>query len=361
MKKLDLYILRKYLSSFLLAIGLIIIIVITFDVSEKMDDFLENHAPLGAIVFQYYLTFIPNFVSLYSPLFIFIAVIFFTGKMAANTEVVAILGSGISYARMLRPYLYGAALVALLSMALGNFVIPVTNRTQYEFERNYVHTHTMRRNYYTNIHFQSTPTNQVYAESYEVRQQAAHNFRLETYEGSALVRSMAADNITYDSLAQQWQAQEMWVRTLRGTTGESLQRLSDWKGTLEVRPEDFYRATKIVYMMTTPELRRHIRNEELRGSGLATEAKIELYQRLLNPLAIIVMTFIGVAVSSRKARGGIGMHLAIGITIAFAFVVMMKITTVFSYSGSLPPFLAVLLPQALFGAAALILVRNAPK
>lgn len=360
MKKLDAYILRKYLSSFLLAIALIIIIVITFDVSEKMDDFLENHAPLSAIVFKYYLTFVPNFVSLYSPLFIFIAVIFFTGKMAGNTEIIAMLGSGISYARLLRPYLYGGAMVALLSALLGNFVIPLTNRTQNEFERNYIHTFSMRRNYYTNIHFMSAPGKQVFAESFEVKQKTAHNFRMETYEGSKMVHSLAADHIAYDSAARQWTAQEMWERDMRGDH-ESLAHHADWKGRLEVKPDDFFRANKIVYMMTTPELHRHIRNEELRGSGLATEAKIELYQRLLNPLAIVVMTFIGVAVSSRKTRGGIGMHLAMGIAIAFAFIVMMKVTTVFSYNGSLTPFLAVLAPQAAFGAAALVLIKTAPK
>ncbi|MDY5969048.1 MAG: LptF/LptG family permease [Bacteroidales bacterium] len=360
MKKLDVYILKKYLSSFLLAIALIIVIVITFDVSEKMDDFLQNHAPLQAIVFQYYLTFVPNFVNLYSPLFVFISVIFFTGKMAANTEIIAILGSGVSYARMLKPYLYGAAIVAALVTALGNFVIPLTNRTQNEFDRNYIHTHSMRRNYYSNIHFMSAPGKQVYAESFEVKQQAARNFRQETYEGKKMVRCLAADNLVFDSLSRQWTATEMWVREMKGDE-ESLTRHVDWKGPLDVVPDDFFRAKKIVYMMTTPELHSHIRNEELRGSGLATEAKIELYQRLLNPIAIFVMTFIGVAVSSRKTRGGIGMHLAIGIALAFAFIVMMKITTVFSFNGSLTPFVAVLLPQVVFGIAALYLIKTAPK
>lgn len=361
MKKLDRYILKKYILTFLLAIALIIIIVITFDVSEKMDDFLSNHAPLKAIIFQYYVTFVPNFINLYSPLFIFIAVIYLTSKMAGNTEIIAILGSGISYKRMLHPYLLGATLVALLVLMLGNFVIPVTTRTQLEFEKNYVRTHSMRRNYYSNIHFQNAPRAQVSAESYEVREKTARGFAMEVFDKEHnLTKRITADKIEYDTIANVWICSNFYLRTLHNRH-EQLAFYPEYRDTLGVIPDDFFRANKIIYTMTSPELYKHIQNEKLRGSGQVTEAKIEYYQRLLNPLAILVMTFIGVAVSSRKVRGGIGVHLAIGIAIAFAFIIIMKVTSVFAINGSMSPFLAVFMPQIVFGIAAVFLVRMAPK
>jgi lipopolysaccharide export system permease protein len=360
-KILDGYILKKYLLTFLLAIALIIIIVITFDVSEKLDDFISNKAPLKAIIFQYYVTFVPNFINLYSPLFIFIAVIFFTSKMAGNTEIIAILSSGISYKRLLQPYLHGSLVIALLVLILGNFVIPVTSRTQIEFDKNYIHKNSLRRNYYSNIHFQSAPGVQVYAESYEVKQKTAHAFWMEFYdEDNNLVRRITAESIKYDSVDNRWEARDYFERNIKGSQ-ESLVHHIVYKTQLGVKPDDFFRANKVILTMKTPELYRHIQTEKLRGSGLVTEAKIEYYQRLLNPLAILVMTFIGVAVSSRKTRGGIGMHLAIGIAIAFTFIIIMKVTSVFAINGNMPPFLAVLTPQIIFGIAAVYLIKVAPK
>ena len=179
---LDRYILVKYLKTFLLAMALIIVIVITFDISEKLDDFLEGQAPLKEIVFKYYLNFIPGFINLYSPLFIFISVIFFTSKMAGNTEIIAILSSGISYRRLLRPYVYGSVIVAVIVLAFGNFLIPVNNRTLAEFENNYIYLH--RPNYFSNMHFQLRPGVQVYAESYDSRTLRVNNFHRDEYDES---------------------------------------------------------------------------------------------------------------------------------------------------------------------------------
>ena len=360
-KQLHRYILGKYLKSFLLAISLIIVIVITFDVSENMDDFLHNKAPFRSIVFDYYLNFIPGFVNLYSPLFIFISVIFFTSKMAGNTEVIAILGSGISYRRFLRPYLYGALLLAVVVFVLGNFVIPISSRTQMQFERDYIHTHKMRISHFNNIHFQSEPGTQIYAEFYDAGRRSAQRFLKEVYNDDyQMTERTTADVVEYDTVRKKWEAFNYVHRTLDGGR-ETLARESRTYTDLGVMPDDFFRAAKIIVTMNTPELCRHIQREKLRGSGLVTEAKIELYKRLLNPLAIVVMTFIGVAVSSRKVRGGIGMHLAIGISLAFGFILFMQVSTVFATNGSLNPFLAVLLPQLVFGVAALVLIYITPK
>lgn len=338
---------------------LIIVIIITFDVSEKLDDFLASHAPLKEIIFQYYLNFIPGFVSMYSPLFIFISVIFFTSKLAGNTEIIAILGSGVSYRRMLRPYMYGATLVALVVLVLGNFVIPWSNQYLSDFERKYIKTN--QRSFYTHVHFQSSRHDQVYAESFDVARHAARGFNMDTYDDDGvLVRRQTAQDLIYDTLTGQWLAADYFDRHIDSTCEELVFQPSA-KLNLDLKPVDFEEYAIDITTLNTPRLVSHIERERLRGSARTTFSKIELWQRLLNPLAILVMTLIGVSISSRKTRGGVGMHLAIGIVIAFAFIVFMKVTTVFATNSSLTPAMAVLLPQIVFGVAAVYLLKTAPK
>lgn len=357
---LDRYILGKYLLTFIVAMILIIVIVITFDVSEKLDDFLRNSAPLKEIIVDYYGNFIPGFVNLYSPLFIFISVIYFTSKLAGNTEIIAILGSGISYKRMLRPYLHGSLIVALVVLILGNFVIPINNVSLTQFENNYIKT--IRHTYYSNIHFQPAKGVQVMADNFDVKTLTSYNFRMDCFsEDNQLTKNITATSIRFDTIKQQWYCQSYCVRTVnnnRETLSKPQQIYDDLNG---LTVEDFDEASKQITTMSTPTLIKHIKAEKTRGSSAIKYSKIELYQRLLTPLAIIVMTFIGVAISSRKTRGGIGVHLAIGISIAFTFIVFMKISTVFATNGNLSPFIAVLLPQFTYGLAALYLIKKAPK
>lgn len=356
---IDGYILKKYLKTFLLAMALIIIIVITFDISEKLDDFLGNHAPFKEIVFNYYLNFIPGFVNLYSPLFIFIAVIFFTSKMAGNTEIIAILGSGISYRRLLRPYLHGSIIVAVIVMIMSNFIIPWSNQYLVEFENKYIKT--VKRSYYSNLHFQKDEFTQVYCESFDVNQNSAYRFVMDSYDTTGRIKERtAADFIVFDSASGNWTVSAYSDRLINGDY-EKLSYSYNGEFDLGLTPEDFDRGSIQITTLNTFKLIDFIRYEKVRGSGAVITSKIELYQRLLNPLAVIVMTFIGVAVSSRKTRGGIGVHLAIGISIAFSFIVFMKISTVFSINSNLAPFIAVLLPQLIFGAAAIYLIKTAPK
>ena len=359
LQKLDKYLLFKYLKTFLLAMALIIIIVITFDVSEKLDDFLGGHAPLQEIVFQYYMNFIPGFVNLYSPLFIFISVIFFTSKMAGNTEIIAILGSGISYKRMLRPFMMGATLVALIVLAFGNFLIPVNNRALDKFESKYIYTHSP--SYFSNLHFQLRPGVQVYAESYDARTMSVNNYHRDAYdEEYRLTDRITCNRITYDTLSQEWECEHLIHHTFDGTKERVIKEQISHH-TFDVTPDDFVSSSVNITTMNSIDLFKYIKREKMRGSTAVVAAKIELYQRLLNPLAILVMTLIGVGVSSRKTRGGIGVHLAIGITLAFGFIVFMKVSTVFAVFGTLNPFISVLLPQAIFGIIAVYMIRSAPK
>ena len=360
MQKLDKYILAKYIKTFLLALALIIVIIITFDVSEKLDRLISHHATFWQVVFDYYGNFIPGFVNLYSPLFIFISVLFFTSKMAGNTEVIAILGSGISYRRMLRPYLYGSSIVALVVLVLGNFVLPISNRHLMEFEDKYIKSHTT--SYYNNIHFQSERGVQVYAGTYDAIRCDVLLFQRDVFDDEGcLKRRETANFISYDSVEQSWICHDYVVRTIEPGGNEDFTYENGVHKDLGLVPEDFDLLSKDITTMNTPALVKHIQRERFRGTGIVKEAQIELWQRLLNPIAIIVMTFIGVAIAARKSRGGIGLHLAMGIAIAFAFIVFMKITTVFATNGDLSPFMAVLLPQLIFGVAAGILIYKAPK
>lgn len=356
---IDRYILGKYIKTFLMWLILIIVIVITFDVSEKLDDFLRNNAPLEKIIFQYYIYFIPNFFNLYGPLFVFISTLYFTSKMAGNTEIIAILGSGISYRRMLRPYLHGALILALGILVVGNFVIPQSNIKLKEFEGTYIHTH--KRSYYNNLHFQTSKGVQVSSLSYDVYEKSALMFQQDTYNDKGdLVDRITSNKITFDTVDESWTALGMTHRTFDGVK-ETMTRGVKAKMKLHLTPNDFNQASKQITTMTSPELYRHIKHEEMRGSGAVVAAKLEFYQRMLNPLAFLVMTFIGVAISSRKSRGGIGVHLAIGITLAFGFIILMRVCSVFAINGNFYPFLAVLVPQLVFGLAAVILIKKAPK
>lgn len=358
--RLDRYILGKYLTTFLLALALIIIIVITFDVSEKLDKFLSHKATLWQVVSEYYFNFIPGFVNLYSPLFIFISVIFFTSKMAGNSEIIAILSSGIRYRRMLRPYAYGAVIVAIAVFVLGNFVIPISNRHLIDFEEQYVKS--KATNYYSNLHFQSERGVQVYAESYDVQAQRAYKFcREKLSPDGRLLQRETAGAIHYDTSTRTWTCTQYTLRTIDSLRHETLSRENTVKKDLGLLPEDLNVLSTHVETMNTPQLVRYIQREKMRGTGTVLASQIELYQRLLNPLAIIVMTFIGVAIAARKTRGGTGMHLALGIAIAFSFIVFMKVTTVFATNGNLSPFMAVLLPQVVYALAAAWLIHKAPK
>lgn len=358
LKIIDKYILRKFLATFALAISLIIVIIIVFDVSEKLDDFLENHAPLHLIVVQYYLNFIPSFINLFSPLFVFISVVYFTSKMAGHTEIIAILGNGISFRQFIKPYIIGSALIAFVILILGNFVIPINNSYVTDFERKYIKN--AYNNKYTNIHIQYRPGHQIYAESFDNNNNLAIRYTEEFFNGKEMVKKITADQICYDSVEDKWRAFNYSCRTMAGLN-ESLRRTLDTMITLPIQPKEFNINYENVETMNFFELRDFIKQEEMRGSHLVVSYRIEYYQRLLNPLAIIIMTFIGLAVSSRKQRGGMGLHLAIGIAIAFFFVIFMKVTTVFATNGSLGPLMAVLLPILVFGIAAFVLIKKSPK
>ena len=300
--------------------------------------------------------------------FLFLTIVFFARRLVvpagkdgtcSTAQGIAILGSGISYRRLMQPYFYGSAIVALVVLVFGNFVIPVNNRSLAQFEGDYIHTR--KQNYFSNIHFQAKHGTQIYAESFDAQTLRVNQFHRDVYDDQyQLVDRISCSSIQYDTLTGKWDCLDFVHRTIDGNR-EHLSRSGQSQRNLGITPDDFNWADDDITTMNSVELYHYIIREKMRGSTTVVAAKIELYQRLLNPLAIIVMTFIGLGVSSRKTRGGIGVHLAVGITLAFGFIVFMKVSTVYAIFGTLNPFIAVLLPQAFFGVIAAIMIHTAPK
>lgn len=358
MKKLDAYILRKFIGTFIYSIGLIIIIVIVFDISEKIEDFLEKKAPLKAIVFDYYFNFIPYFINLFNPLFTFISVIFFTSKMASKTEIVAILGSGISFKRLLYPYWLGATLITALSLYLNNFVIPHANQKRIDFEEIYI-----KNPYYNseiNIHKQIEPGNFIYLERYNNRENKGYKFSLEKINDGKLYYKLISESIQWDTVKNKWEISNYFIRHIDGTN-ESITKGSKLDTTLNLSPKDFGRKITNIETMNYAELNQFIKEEKMKGSENTELYEIEKNRRIAFPFATFILTLIGVSLASRKVRGGIGLHIGIGLMISFSFILFMQISTTFAASGLIAPSISVWIPNILFGILGFYLLQKAPK
>ncbi|MHC1706203.1 MAG: LptF/LptG family permease [Bacteroidales bacterium] len=358
LKTIDWYIIRKFLGTFFFSISLIIIIVIIFDISEKIDDFLDKEAPLRKIIFQYYFNFIPYFINLFSPLFTFIAVIFFTSKLAGRTEIVAILSSGISFNRFLRPYLVSSIILAILSFLLANFLIPYTNVNLVNFENRYLKNQNKRTN--IDIHMQLSPGVFAYVEGYNKIDETGYRFTIEKINDKGLYYKMTGEVLKWQSAKKNWQIRNFVIRKIDGMK-ETLIKGQTKDTLLPFTPLDFKISVENAKTMKFMQLRRFIEKEKMKGTENVMEFEVEKHKRIAFPFATIVLTFIGVSLSSRKVRGGIGLHLGAGIAISFAFILFMQVSTTFAIYGNLPPYIAVWIPNVLFGLLGIYLLKMAPK
>ncbi len=358
MKIIDFYIIKKFLGTFIYAISLLIIIVIIFDISENIDDFLEHNAPIEEIVLSYYLNFIPYFINLFIYLFTFISVIFFTSKMASNTEIIAFLSSGISFHRFLRPYFISAVFLAIVSFYLANFLIPRTNQKRRVFKDTYMENLLKAKD--RHIHLQMVPGTFVYVENFNVTTNSGIRFSIEKYKNSELQYKLNAERIRWDSVNQNWIIEDYYIRELAHNQ-ENLIKGKTLDTVLSLKPTDFFFYKEDFEEMNYFELNERIRQEKLKGSEKVKSYEVERSKRIASPFATLVMTLIGVALSSRKLRGGIGMHLGLGIAITFAYILFMQISTVFATLGSLSPNVAAWIPNIIFTILGLILLKLAPK
>ncbi|MCO6499518.1 MAG: LptF/LptG family permease [Vicingus serpentipes] len=358
MNKLDVYIIKKFLGTFFFTLLLIICIVVVFDISEKLQDFIERQAPLEGIIFDYYLNFIPYFANMFSPLFIFISVIFFTSKMAANSEIVAILAGGVSFNRFLRPYMMAAFILAVLSFYLNNFLIPDANKKRLEFEE--VYYRNKFRNVDQDIHLQIDQNTYIYMSNFVTDLNLGTNFSIEKFKDGELSYKLLSDNVQWDSISQQWKITNYVERYIDGLN-ETIHNGLTKDTTLNLRPEEFKRRDSYITTMDYFELNDFIEEAKFKGSQQVVNYEVEKQNRGAYPFATFVLTLIGVSISSRKVRGGIGLHIGLGLLISFSYILFMQISSTFAINGGLSPIIAVWIPNVLYGILAFYLIKKAPK
>lgn len=355
MKIIDLYIVRKFLSTFFLSIILILMIVVVFDISERMEDFLLKKPPLKEIVIDYYFNFLPFFANRFSPLFTFIAVIYFTSRMAYQSEIVSILGSGVSFQRMLFPYMVSAAMLATFSLYLNHYIIPQSNGVRLAFEEKYI------RNPYENkdknIHRQISPGNYIYVTSYNHRIQSGYQFAFEKITNGERNYYLRSDKIAWDSARNKWSLDNYFIRRINGMN-EHIAMGAKLDTALDFQPSEFGQRETKVESMRTPDLINYIEEEKLKGSSLIPFYEAEKHWRTAFPFATFVLTLIGVSVASRRVRGGIGWQLGVGLLISFTYILFMQVSTTFATNGSLPASVAVWTPNVIFAVLALFMLRS---
>lgn len=357
MLRLDWYIIRKFLGTFFFSIVLILSIAIVFDLTEKMDNFFEHQVPLREIIVDYYIPFIPYYMNMFSSLFIFISVIFFTSKLAGNSEIIAMQAAGMSYHRLMVPYAISATILFVLSFVMAGWVIPNSSARMLNFTDKYVERFTKENA--RNIQMEVTPGTLLYIESFQRRSKIGYRCSVEQYEGKTLVSRTTADRIYYDSL-QYWHLDHYTKRTFDDMV-ESLESGVRLDIELPIYPEELFITAQEAQQMTNPELREYMDRQRARGSGNVKAFEVEYHKRWASPLGAFIMTLLGVTMSSRKVRGGMGKNLGIGIVLTAIYILFSTVSTTFSVNNVMSPFMAAWLPNLVFLAISIPLYIRASK
>ena len=359
-KIIDWYIISKYLGTFIYTLTLFVIIIVIFDLSEKLDDFLGNNLTFWQVVSLYYAGSIPFYVNMLSPLINFIAVIFFTAKMADQTEIVPILSGGVSFNRFLLPYFISAFIIFAVNLGSNLYILPYTNQIKNNFENNFIKKNDPSSK--TDIHMKLDAKTYIYMKSFDNKTKIGSQFTLDNFKGDILTKKIVADEIKWDSLKRSWKLTNYTVRNIEGLKESMINGSTTPKDTvLDMRPDDFSAYDNIFENLSNHDLSEKIKKEKIRGSGIMNDLLFERYKRYLQPLSAFVLTLIGVALSSRKVRGGVGLPLGIGIILSFGYIVLNQFAKMFSLKGGISPLFAVLLPTIFFGLLGYYLLRKAPK
>lgn len=357
LNRIDRYIIKKFLGTYIFMIVLIISIAVVFDINEKIDKFITNEAPLSKIIFDYYLNFIPYYTNLFSPLFIFLAVIFFTSKMANNSEIIAILSNGISFKRMMKPYMVSASIVALFSFVFGSYIIPPANQTRIEFEYTYVspqHRKTGDRD----VQFKVGQRTIVYFQNFDMQNNTGYSVSIDDFDGLKLASRLTAQSIKYDSLYH-WTINDYQIRNFDGME-EKITRGTSIDTVLRVTPNDFVVSIDDHQMLTSPQLRRHVRSQKERGFANIQAFEIEYHSRIASVFSAFILTIIGASLSARKVKGGMGLNIGIGLALSMAYILFMTISSSFAVKGNMSPFVASWIPNIVFISIAIFLYKKAP-
>lgn len=359
-KRLDRYIIKKFIGTYFYAIALIISVSIVFDVNENLAKFSEYHAPLKAIVFDYYLNFIPYFANLFSPLFVFIAVIFFTSKLAGNSEIIAMLASGVSFKRLMRPYMFSCVLISALSFYLAAFVIPHGTVVKQNFESMYKNK--KRTTAADNVMLQVGKGVIAYIQHYDNQMKKGYGFSLDRFENKKLVSHMTATEVQYDTISDSkyhWTATNWKIRELRGMREHITSGMK--KDTLiQMEPTDLVYSKGQQETFTSPELKAYISKQVDRGSSNVVQYQVEYHKRIASSFASFILTIIGLSLSSRKRKGGMGMYLGIGLALSFGYILLQTVSATFAIQADTPPVLAAWIPNIIFAVVAYFCYRKAP-
>lgn len=369
MKTLDRYIIKKILYTFFFVVLIIVAIVAVIDLAEKMDKFAQNHLN-SRVILGYYLDFIPWVVGLVSPIMVFIAVVYVTSQMAARTEIIAILSSGVSFRRMLVPYLLASLIIASITFVLNGWIIPQSNRSRLAFEMQY-----FNKTYYfdqRNVHLQIEPNIYFYLQNYNVNTNTGYQFSLERFNNNRLIEKLTADNIEWDSTKQKW-VLHFWRRqlidsifTVKHNGNSNIKAKLFTEGvakdtTLSVTPSDFENEDRKYDGMTINELTDYIAKLRFRGASGVEAFEVERQIRFSSPFTIFVLVFMGVIVSSRKSRGGTGFQIALGFLLSFVFILFFMMSRTFAEAGSLPPLIAAWIPNITFAIISLAMYKYVPR
>ncbi len=358
--RLDRYIIGKFIGTYIYSIVLIISISIVFDFNENMAKFATYHAPWRAIIFDYYANFVPYFANLFSPLFVFIAVIFFTSKLAGNSEIIAMLACGTSFRRLMRPYMLSAALIAALNFYLGAYIIPHGNVVRQNFETLYKNK--KKNTSASNVQLQVGPGIIAYLQQYDNNTKRGYGFSLDKFENKKLVSHMTANVAQYDTIADEryhWKLINYKIRTLKGLrekieTGQELDTL------IMMEPMDLVFSKGQQETFTSPELKRYISKQQERGSVNVVQYEVEYHKRIATSFASFILTIIGASLSSRKRKGGMGLYLGIGLALSFTYILLQTISATFAINAGWPAWLAAWLPNIIYVFIAYFCYRQAP-
>lgn len=362
MKKIDKYIFMKYITTFLFVVLILTMIASIIDFSEKVENFIEEDCTINEIIFDYYFGFWPYINSLLLPLYALISVIFFTSRLAFNSEIISILNAGVSFYRLLMPYLAAACLIAAVHLIGNHFIVPQGNKSRLDFEHKYVWKNNDKGKT-KNVHMFLNERQKVYIRYYSKKDSTAHDFTIERFDENLHLESyLHADKARWVDSTKKWRLKNYERRFFSGNREKfSVNKKGSIDTLLNLVPEDFVRFLNQKEMLASPELKRFIKAEQHRGVSNTRIYEIELYRRTSEPITIIILTIIGVAIAARKVRGGIGLHLAIGIGLGAIFIFLSKFSVTFAASNNIPSLLGVWIPNIVFSMVAVYLVSKAQK
>lgn len=354
---IDKYIIKKFLGTFVFMIALIMTISVVFDINEKIDKFISNNVTLREIIFDYYINFIPYYTNLFSPLFVFLAVIFFTSKLANNSEIIAILSNGISFKRLMKPYMIAAAILAFISFVFGSYIIPPANKTRLAFENKYIDTK-QQKIADRDIQFKVAEGTIVYFGNFNIKSNVGTNFSIDHFDSLHLVSRLTARSIRYNS-DYKWTIEDYQIRNFDGMK-EVITKGSSIDTVIQIEPNDFIIAKSDQQMMTTPQLRKYVASQKRRGMGNIQPFQIEYHNRIASIFSAFILTIIGASLSARKVKRGMGINLGIGLLLSMGYILFMTISASFAIKGGMSPFIASWIPNIIFIGIAFYLYRKAP-